>query len=267
MSNKRFAFGKNWKRYIKSVGADEIEAAKSSLQVATTGIDVARSSFLDIGSGSGLFSLAACKLGFNKVVSFDYDKDSVEATTILKNSSGADDNRWQVSQGSVLDGGFMTALGEHDLVYSWGVLHHTGAMWQAIENATATVKPGGKLFIAIYNDQGWISSVWKAIKLLYVSSPGFIKALMLLFFWIYFGTGLFLADIIRLRNPLARHIKDARGMKFFTDVIDWVGGYPFEVASPELIESKLAAKGFRLTWSRLVGRRLGCNEFLFTRKD
>lgn len=262
----RFAFGKNWKRYLKGVGDKELDGAKRSLAVVVDKLAPARSSFLDIGSGSGLFSRAAYELGFARVVSFDCDQDSVEATQAMKQSCAATDSVWQVTRGSVLDTGFMRGLGQHDVVYSWGVLHHTGAIWEALDQAAAAVRPGGMLFIALYNDQGWISRYWYLVKRLYVSSPGFVRLLLLLGFWTYFGVGLFLADLFRLRNPLRRHTGDARGMKFFTDVIDWVGGFPFQVASPDAVAGHLRQRGFRPIWQSLVGRRHGCNEFVFCRE-
>lgn len=266
MNDLRFAFGKNWQRYLKRSGRKELEAAKGSLSIALEGVDPSRSSFLDIGSGSGLFSRAAYELGFSRILSFDFDPDSVAATLFMKQAAGAADDDWQVLQGSVLDNDFMmNVVGTHHFVYSWGVLHHTGALWKALDNAAAAVNPGGVLFIAIYNDQGWISRYWRLVKRTYVRAPGFVRLFMLLVFWAYFGFSLFVADVLRLRNPLRRWAGDGRGMRFFTDVIDWVGGYPFEVAAPDEVKAHLGRQGFSLTWEHLVGRRHGCNEFVFRR--
>lgn len=264
-SELRFSFGKNWKRYLKSVGAEEIEEAKRSLELVIEGLDLSRSSFLDIGSGSGLFSRSAYELGFSQVISFDYDQDSVDATSFLQKQSGSLENVWKVMPGSVLDKDFMQGLGVHDVVYSWGVLHHTGDMWKAIDLAAASVKLGGKFYIALYNDQGWISQYWYSVKRFYVGSSKIVRLFMLLFFWTYFGFGLFVADLLRRRNPMKRHTGDARGMKFFTDVIDWVGGFPFEVASTSSVVSYMGLRGFEPVWQKSVGKRHGCNEFLFQR--
>jgi len=262
---KRFAFGSNWQRYLKTVGNREIEVAKKSLAPLLKGIDPSQSSFLDVGCGSGLFSLAAAQLGFRGVVSFDFDKDSVQAAKKLRNQFSSRANDWKIYQGSVLDQDFMSDLGAFTCVYSWGVLHHTGDKWKAVDNTLSAVEDGGRLYIALYNDQGWISSFWKMIKRTYVGSPALVRMMMLIFYWAYFGIGLALADLLRLRNPLQRYTGDRRGMKFFYDVIDWVGGYPFEVAKPEDVVRRVEANGFQLLWSRTVGRRHGCNEFVFAR--
>jgi SAM-dependent methyltransferase len=262
-ATKRFAFGRNWQRYIKDLSEDALSSARTSVANASTGLEIENCSFLDIGSGSGLFSRAAYDLSFSRVVSFDYDLDSVDATRTMHANAGADREVWTVEQGSVLDEAYMAKLGQFDFVYSWGVLHHTGNMHRAIELAAAAVKPNGRFCIAIYNDQGWISSYWLAVKKTYVMSPRFFKAVILALFFFYFGAGLFVADLLRFRNPLARHMGDRRGMKFWTDVIDWVGGYPFEVATPKEIAEAMSKRGFKLLNERRAGRRHGCNEFLF----
>jgi 2-polyprenyl-6-hydroxyphenyl methylase/3-demethylubiquinone-9 3-methyltransferase len=101
-------------------------------------------SFLDIGSGSGLFSLAARRLGA-KVHSFDYDPQSVSCTKELKQRYFPNDSDWTIGQGSVLDVDYIKSLGKFDIVYSWGVLHHTGALWQALDNASLPVVDRGTL--------------------------------------------------------------------------------------------------------------------------
>ena len=166
----RFGFGKNWSRFLNLLNENRIESAEKSL-LKYLGIDSLKGmSFLDIGSGSGLFSLAAHRLGA-LVTSFDYDVDSVECKKILREKY-KDLNEWQVMQGSALDKEFLNTLGKFDIVYSWGVLHHTGSMYEAFENVAPLVKEKGYLFISIYNDQGAASRRWKWIKEKYNKSFG-----------------------------------------------------------------------------------------------
>jgi 2-polyprenyl-6-hydroxyphenyl methylase/3-demethylubiquinone-9 3-methyltransferase len=168
----RFAFGQNWSDFLGVLTEERINSSVESLEAMLPREQIEGKSFLDVGSGSGLSSLAASRLGAARIHSFDYDRDSVACTEALRRRYAPAGVSWTVQQGSALDSDYLATLGLWDIVYSWGVLHHTGAMWPAIEKVIQLVKPGGILFIAIYNDQGKISDMWKAVKRLYNTAPG-----------------------------------------------------------------------------------------------
>jgi 2-polyprenyl-6-hydroxyphenyl methylase/3-demethylubiquinone-9 3-methyltransferase len=261
---KRFEFGANWAKFLSVVGEDRILAAEKSLADMLP-VPIEGKRFLDIGSGSGLFSLAARRLGAN-VHSFDYDPQSVACTQEMRRRFSPDERYWTVQQGSVLDSNFLSSLGKFDVVYSWGVLHHTGAMWQALENAGNMVAEGGILIVAIYNDQGKISRRWKRLKKAYCEASRPLK------FGLAVGTCVvswwrrWLKDLLLL-HPFRtwREASARRGMSAWYDVVDWVGGYPFEVAKPEEIFRFFRKRGFQLELMRTEGKDLGCNEFVFTK--
>src|SRR5439155_22677257 len=174
--------------------------------------------------------------------------------------------QWTVEQGSALDDPYLRGLGRFDVVYSWGVLHHTGSMWQALDNVLELVEPGGTLFIAIYRDQGWLSRAWRAIKRLYNASLPTRLLVSALFCTLFFTQGL-LADLFRLRNPLRRYdeYKRSRGMSRVHDWIDWIGGLPFEVATADQIFDHCRQRGFTLLrLTTVLGH--GCNQFVFARR-
>ncbi len=261
----RFEFGANWARFLSVLDDERIAQAKASLKAMLGVESLEGKTFLDVGSGSGLFSLAARSLGA-RVRSFDYDPKSVACTRELRRRYFNDDQNWMVDEGSVLDEAFLASLGSYDIVYSWGVLHHTGQMNRALDNVSPLVKSGGRLFIAIYNDQGGASRRWTLVKKLYCS--GWLgRALVRIAFYPYFAAGRLLADILKRRNPFTSYAayKSARGMSVVHDWEDWLGGYPFEVAKPEEIFDRYHRQGFSLEKLKTCAGGLGCNEFIFSR--
>ena len=264
---ERFEFGKNWARFLKTLNDGKIQEAERSLQSYLETKTLAGKSFLDIGSGSGLFSLAARRLGA-RVHSFDYDPRSVSCTLELKRRYFPDDSGWTVESGSALDEAYLRSLGTFDVVYSWGVLHHTGDMWRALANAALPVASGGKLFIAIYNDQGTASRRWTKVKKLYNRTPRPLRFLVVApSFWVLYWRRL-IKDFLRGTpfRTIRDYGKNARGMSFWRDLVDWVGGYPFEVATPGRIFDFYRERGFLLTRLETCGGSLGCNQFVFERK-
>jgi 2-polyprenyl-6-hydroxyphenyl methylase/3-demethylubiquinone-9 3-methyltransferase len=267
---ERFEFGENWSRFLDVLDDDRIRQAEDSLRKMLDTESLAGQSFLDIGSGSGLFSLVARRLGAS-VHSVDFDPQSVACARELRRRYFPDDDSWKIEEGSALDADYLKSLGLFDVVYSWGVLHHTGDMWRALENAQLPVKQGGKLFIAIYNDTGTQTQRWKWIKKTYNRLPRLLRQ--------PFAALMIAPDEIKpaLRAVLTlkpqeyvhrwtRHNQN-RGMSHWRDIIDWVGGYPYEVATPDEIFDFYRARGFSLTKLKCGGVGLGCNEFVFVRDE
>jgi SAM-dependent methyltransferase len=261
-----FRFGQNWQRYVAEYLSPERERIAAESLRDLLGVELAGRSFLDIGCGSGLFSLCAHKAGA-EVVSLDVDPDSVAATSMLRERTGSPDT-WQVMRGSILDDAVVAELPRSEVVYSWGVLHHTGDMWKAIRNAASLVAPGGTFCIAIYNrvTEGRLDSDrWFKIKRRYNHSSRPVQVGME---WIY--TGYWTLGALRSRNNplrLAREYKQSRGMALRTDLIDWLGGYPYEFATvDEIVRFCEEECGLRKT--KVVPmhpQATGNNEFVFER--
>lgn len=265
-AGRRFAFGDNWLRYLAVLNDERIQAATDSLCGMLKVKHLQGKSFLDIGSGSGLFSLAARKLGA-AVHSVDYDPQSVACTAEVERRYFPNDPDWNIAQGSILDRHYLDSLGQWDVVYSWGVLHN-GNMSQALVNVSNLVRDGGRLFIAIYNNQSRASEGWLRVKRTYNGLPRGLRWLVL---W---PAAMRLWGSTTIRDLCAgRPFQTWRnyskgtlcGMSPWRDLVDWVGGLPFEVATPEQIFRDFRNRGFRLEELKTCAGGLGCNEFVFQR--
>ncbi|MFN0277876.1 MAG: class I SAM-dependent methyltransferase [Pyrinomonadaceae bacterium] len=265
-AGERFEFGKNWSAFLAVLDDERIAKAEESLKEMLEYDELSGKTFLDIGSGSGLFSLAARRLGA-KVHSFDFDSNSFACTQELRKRYFPNDPNWRVEQGSALDAEYLDSLGKFDIVYSWGVLHHTGEMWRALENAIIPVAKNAKLFIAIYNDTGSQAKRWHWIKKTYCRLPGLLKTPFAIAAFLPDEAKNLLRSLITLKPQLYFHswtrYKSGRGMNRWHDIIDWVGGFPYEVATPDEIFEFYKKRGFSLTKLKTGGVGLGCNEFVF----
>lgn len=269
-----FSFGRNWQRYVSDFLTPEREAAARESLRELLATDLEGKVFLDIGAGSGLFSLAAYRLGAREVVSMDVDPASVACCRRLHAQAGAPEG-WSVIEGSILDDDLVERLPEADVVYSWGVLHHTGDMAGALRHAASRVKPGGLFCIAIYNRvSGRVvnSDRWRQVKRAYNRASPRTQLVMRGLHRLYWSTYR-LARLARLamagRNPVGavRNHRPPRGMARTTDLLDWLGGYPYEFATADeivyLCERQL---GFELVNVVAVEpHQIGNNEFVFRR--
>ncbi|HYM81435.1 MAG TPA: class I SAM-dependent methyltransferase [Candidatus Limnocylindria bacterium] len=264
----RFGFGRNWRSFVDaSLSEERVAEAERSLQALLRRDSLRGLVFVDIGCGSGLFSLAACRLDAARVVSFDFDPDSVATAEYVRQRYGIAVDRWQIARGSILDPKPIAGLGPADVVYSWGVLHHTGQMWKAIDNAVGLVKPGGALAISIYNNVQRMpdsSAMWWRIKRAY-NRAGPVRRRLMEFAYV---SNFVATRLVTLRNPF-RAMADRsggtgrRGMDFWHDVRDWLGGFPYEYATAgEVFNYVHERHGLALEYLRTQDGNV-CNEFLF----
>jgi predicted RNA methylase len=259
-----FGFGENWSHYAEKIDEARIEEAEKSLIRLVGREAIEGKTFLDIGCGSGLFSLAAVRLGARKLLAVDLDPKSVETTrkTLSRYAVGKD---WDVQNISVfnLD---PEKLGVFDVVYSWGVLHHTGAMYQAMTKATTMVAPGGMISLALYGKTPFCG-MWRVEKRIYTASPKWFQKVIETCY----------SGLVRVRLALKgesyskrrEKYAEQRGMDTYFDMRDWLGGYPYESISPE--EAMMFMRGLGFDQLRsfvtpcigLLGA--GCDEYSFTR--
>jgi 2-polyprenyl-6-hydroxyphenyl methylase/3-demethylubiquinone-9 3-methyltransferase len=261
-----FKFGENWQSFTQEVDEARIAKAVTDLAAFMAPESLEGKSFLDIGCGSGLSMLAALRLGAASVHGTDLDPNSVEAARSLLTRLVPSGSTWTVEQRSVFD--LDPQQGHFDVVYSWGVLHHTGAMWRAVACAARMVAPNGILAIALYRKTP-LCGLWRIEKRFYTQAPAVIQAAIRTIFKIAYIVGL----LAQRRNPL-RYIANypsARGMSWHHDVHDWLGGYPYESVLPPEVKTHLEADGFAVTKVKETAAPMaglfgtGCDEFLARR--
>lgn len=267
----RYGFGKNWLRFLELVDEHRIEKAVAALRDGLQLDSLSGKTFLDIGSGSGLSSLAAHRLGAT-VTSFDYDVHSVRCTNTLRERFAPGSSTWTVHQGSVLDPAFMTVLPDADIVYSWGVLHHTGDMYGAIRAAASKVKPGGRFCLALYR-RTVLCELWKVEKRVYSKAPEQVRRAMRAA-WIGKTRVACVVKGRKFDDLVRSYSEDAasRGMDFYRDVDDWLGGYPYESITPSECRAFMRGLGFELVREKALVQGIswatssGCDEWLFERR-
>lgn len=253
-----FSFGENWKKYLEGVDNQTIADAEEEFKRVAGVESLEGQTFLDLGCGSGMNSLIAYRLKADSILSIDYDPNSVEAAMHLR-SRYASDERWEIKRGSVLEQEFLESLGVYSFVLSWGVLHHTGSMWEAIDNAAKRVKPGGTFFIALYNHNRHAHR-WLRIKRFYNSCPNFVKKALIL------GHGSYgmVRAMATFKSPFSVLNNKLRGMDYWRDIEDWLGGLPYEYCKPDDVIDRLVPQGFALQRLKTTYGH-GCNEFVFRR--
>lgn len=259
----RYGFGKNWAEFVDARLSDEvINESRHHLAAMLKTDDLHGRVFVDIGCGSGIHSLAALRMGAERVVSFDYDRDSVNTTQRVRAFAHEPAN-WEVMHGSVLDSVFMSRLPKADVVYSWGVLHHTGDMWSAVRNAALPLKDDGVFYIALYSSDNYVDpppSYWLDLKRRYNLASKRGRRWME---WQYMLRFHVLPELKSGRNPFKLIRKyGTRGMTYWTDVKDWLGGWPMDFAgfheTKEFCQKEL---GLFLV-NTLTGE--GCTEYVMT---
>lgn len=251
-----FSFGKNWKDYLATVNDEIIANAGTDLDDWLGRDFVKGRRVIDVGSGSGLSSRCFWRRQPRELVSFDYDIHSVEATQSMREKEGSPEG-WRAFQGSVLDRDFVNTLGKFDIVYSWGVLHHTGEMWKAIDHAASLCAPDGLFWISIYQAGSQYDADLE-LKRRYNRADDAGKRVMIderiaqTKEW-----GKARGESEALWNKV-----DGRGMNTNNDIVDWLGGLPYEVAWPSEIVNFCAERGFAPVRALERGQG-GCSVYLF----
>jgi 2-polyprenyl-6-hydroxyphenyl methylase/3-demethylubiquinone-9 3-methyltransferase len=259
-----FSFGRNWQKYLHRLDDERLGQARASLRASLHRDGLDGLTFIDAGCGSGVFSLSALQLRAAQVTSVDIDPNSISCARYLR-ARLADPGHWDVRRGSLLSTEFVATLPPADIVYSWGVLHHTGAMWSAIANAMRLVKPSGLLCLALYREPGK-PKLQLALKRSYNLLPRLLRPVLGALYYVALVTRGSIAARVAPWSYIASYGRHSRGMSLWRDVEDWLGGLPCEFATPHAVEEFAAARGFVME-ATLIRPRGANNEYLLRRID
>ena len=261
---KGFDFGANWERYSeRALNEDRVVTARAAFSQLIEGIDLESRTFLDVGFGQGLTSLCAASAGAS-VHSLDVNPKCLDALKLTgKFFESSVREKLSLTTGSILSEKIIVDLlgqsGGYHVVHAWGVLHHTGDLKQAFSNCVRLLAPRGYLIVAVYN-RHWSSPLWKAIKRLYCALPTIGQKVLV---GVLTPIIVLAKIVVRGKNPMDTQ----RGMDFFVDIVDWVGGYPYEYASIQEVSDLGAACGLDLMRVNPASVPTGCNEFIFFSSD
>jgi hypothetical protein len=135
-------------------------------------------------------------------------------------------------------------------------------MWDAVRNSAKLVSGKGLYYIALYNRMEGRSGSkhWLKVKRFYNTAPAPVKQIIE---WYYHPVG---RNLLKFKNPFKalRHYGGERGMHWRTDLVDWLGGYPYEFATVDEVFGfmKLEFPTFALANIK-TEPGLGNNWFLF----
>jgi 2-polyprenyl-3-methyl-5-hydroxy-6-metoxy-1,4-benzoquinol methylase len=255
-AESHFAFGKNWRSFAGLIDDQRIQGSDAGIARLFPGDELKGKTVLDIGCGSGLPALSILRKGAEHVTCIDIDADSVAAARQTLSAHAPPEN-WSAEVLSVFD------LNEQfDVVYSWGVLHHTGNMALAVQKAGEAVKPGGHLAIALYARTP-LCGFWRVEKRVYRKMPRPIQKIA------QYGFASAEAVLRFITGRKTTKVK-ARGMDGMHDIHDWMGGYPYESAT--LADTLAMLPGFELVRTNalydpktmgVLGS--GCDEYVLRR--
>lgn len=258
-----FSFGRNWMKYLSRLDETQLAHARRSLVQSLGFVNLTDKTFIDAGCGSGIFSLSALRLGAAHVTSIDVDPGSIECARYLRQRE-ARDHAWDIRQGSLLSPELVSQIEPADVVYSWGVLHHTGAMWEAVANTMRLVRPGGLFCLGLYRQPGRVDA-HMALKRSYNSLPTALRPVLC---GLYYGLLVARESWAARVTPasyVAQYGRRSRGMSLWRDVEDWLGGLPCEFATPAEVEAFAGAHGFELC-NTVVAPPGANNEYLLSRR-